>query len=154
MGQFYYFERWQRLPHGNADERRVALRKSSTEKRDGVFVLIGDHFNYVLNRELTGDEKDYGDKGLIGVVDAAVEANDLDTARSWLSIEAGHGTISSGWRLDCAIPPWREGVNFLSNRGSVQVQGDASILWGSESWDVFDNSFETLEQLASFLTKS
>ena len=152
MGQYYYFERWQRLPLDGAKERRVALRKSSTEDRDGVFVLIGDHFNYVLNRELTGDEKDYGQATLVGLVDAAVNANDLDTARSYLSIEAGHGTVSSGWKLDCAIPPWREGANFLLNRGSVQVQGNSTILWGSESWDVMDNSFETLEQLASFLT--
>lgn len=151
-GQYYYFERWERRSDSPADGHRVALRKSCTEDRDGIFVLVGDHFNYVLARRLTGKEKDYGQTSLVALVDAAVDANDLETARNYLSMEAGHGTVSSGWKLDCAIPHWKEGTILLWDRASILIQGNSQIVWGDESWDVLDNSFQTLKELVSFLS--
>jgi hypothetical protein len=157
-GQYYYFERWERRPNSMPDGPRLAFRKSSSEQRDGIFVLVGDHFNYILARQLTGKEKDYGQASLVGLVDAAVEANDLETAKAYLSIEAGHGTVSSDWKLDCAIPMWKEGTQLPWDRSSLQVVGDSlsgddsKLLWGGESWDVMDCSFESAEELISFLS--
>lgn len=154
-GQYYYFERWELYPHGAADGSRLALRKSAGSQRDGVFVLVGDHFNYVLARQLTGKEKDYGQISLVALVDAAVQAGDLDTARAYLSIEAGHGTRSSGWRLDCAIPPGNENTVLPWDRTSIEVKGSlpskATVLWEGESWDILDCSFSSAQELVAFL---
>ena len=156
-GQYYYFERWERRSNSSADGPRLALRKSATEERDGIFVLVGDHFNYVLARKLTGKEKDYGQASLVGLVDAAVEANDLITAKAYLSIEAGHGTVSSNWKLDCAIPPWNEGAQLPWSRSSLRVLGDSlssdsKIVWGGELWDMMDCSFESPDELVAYLS--
>ena len=161
-GQYYYFERWQRRaaagsPTTTDGGARVALRKAASEKRDGIFVLVGDHFNYILARELQGNEKDYGQGSLVGLVDAAVGANDLETAKAYLSIEAGHGTISTGWKLDCAIPFWNEGSTLSFDRSSIEVSKGASpvdpkIRWGGFEWDVMDSSFSNITELVSFLS--
>jgi hypothetical protein len=157
LGQFYYFETWQRCSRGLADGPRVALRKSASESRDGIFVLVGDHFNYILARELRGNERDYGQGSVVGLVDAAVEVNDLETAKAYLSIEAGHGTLSAGWKLDCAIPPWNEGSTLPFDRTLIKVitgstPGEAIIQWGESQWDVMDSSFSTLPEMVSFLS--
>jgi len=157
--QHYYFERWQRYSNSGPsfDGIRLALRKASSENRDGIFVLVGDHFNYILARELRGDEPDYGQSSLVTLVDAAVAAGDLETAKSYLSIEAGHGTISAGWKLDCAIPFWNEGSSLSFDRSSIEIIRDfstldAAIQWGGFEWDIMDSSFDTVEELVSFLS--
>jgi hypothetical protein len=128
------------------------------QQDDGVFVLVGDHFSYIISRNFSGQETEYPDAGsLVNLVDAAVAANDLITARSYLSIRAGHGTVSSGWKLDCAIPPWNEGETITSLMdGPMIVEGvdieSCSILWNGETWDVYDCSFESIEDLKAFLS--
>jgi hypothetical protein len=152
IGQHYYFEQWEL--RGVENEPRLALRKSAGQGRDGIIVLVGNHFNYVLARTLRGGEDDYGQKSLVAIVDAAVAAGDLETARSYLSIEGGHGTVSSQWKLDCAIPPWQEGTK-LWEKGDVSVEGDSisdcHVVWKGENWDVFDSSFQTVGDLKMFL---
>ena len=157
LGQYYYFERWQRRAKCPEDAPRVALRKAASESRDGIFVLVGDHFSYILARELRGHENDYGQGSLVGLVDAAIAANDVETAKAYLSIEAGHGTISAGWTLDCAIPFWNEGSTIPFDRSSIDVTKGASpvdptIRWGGFEWDVMDSSFSTIRDLGSFLS--
>eukprot|EP00980_Cylindrotheca_fusiformis_P003036 scaffold709_cov197-Cylindrotheca_fusiformis.AAC.4 len=156
-GQHYYFERWERL--GTSDFPRLALRKASTEPRDGILVAINDHFNYVLERK-RNDKKNPQETSLVDLVDAAVAAGDLTTARSYLSIEGGHGRVSTGWRLDCSISPWDEGKQLWKNDGdsNIQVQGDSidscHILWKGEKWEIYDCSFETVEELRNYLSAS
>jgi len=151
-GQHYYFERWERLENGK--EPRLGLRKVSGSSRDGVIVIMGDHFNYVLSRILTGKEKQYPQKTLVGLVDAAVEAGDLVTARSFLSIEGGHGRVSRDWKLDCAIPHWNE-QQVLWKKGEIHVEGDSLteclVMWKEEAWEIFDSSFENVNELKQFL---
>jgi hypothetical protein len=152
-GQNYYFERWER--RAQATTPRLALRKSADHERDGIIVIVGDHFNYILARELTGKEKEYrGKSTLVDIVDAAVEGGDLSTAHAYLSIEAGHGVISKDWALDCAIPPWNEGKQ-LWRREELKVEGDSiancHVLWQNEKWDVYDCSFGSLDELKKFL---
>jgi hypothetical protein len=154
-GQHYYFERWELLEE--ASEPRLALRKVSSNERDGVLVIVGDHFNYVLAREFQGDENKYPQKTLVGLVDAAVEAGDLTTARSYLSIEGGHGRVSKDWTLDCSIPPWNEGTQ-LWGEGDVRVDGEAiegcQVKWKDDMWDVLDCSFDSVRELEEFLSFS
>ena len=151
-GQYYYSERWERL--GVAKEPRIALRRSSSYKRDGVFVLVGDHFNYILSRNLSGEEKEYSESSLVDLVDAAVASGDLVTARSYLSIEGGHGTVSSGWVLDCAIAPWKEGEKIWKQE-DLEVVGETidtcHILWKGEEWELYDCSFGGVDELCDFL---
>jgi hypothetical protein len=155
FGQHYYFEHWERLNTGKTP--RLALRKASHHDRDGILVVVGDHFNYVLGRDFQGNEKSYPQTStLVDLVDAAVDAGDIATARSMLSIEAGHGRISKGWILDCAIPPWNEGKPVW-DQAEVRVEGDSidscTVIWKGEHWDVFDSSFDSVQDLELFMEK-
>ncbi|KAL3922575.1 MAG: hypothetical protein SGILL_002132, partial [Bacillariaceae sp.] len=141
-----------------ADKNAVNTPQTpSHQQQDAILVLVGDHFNYIKSRKFMGREKLYADAGnLVNLVDAAVANGDLTTARSWLSIEAGHGTVSSGWKLDCAIPPWNEGKTLSSVMGGglIEVKGEAlndcSIVWNGQEWDLFDCNIE-LVSLKTFL---
>jgi hypothetical protein len=173
-GQHYYVERWERLEGGGA-EPRLALRISPPRKRksedaatspldshhvkDGILVLAGDHFNYVLSRKFSGQEQDYSSRAtsLVDLVDAAVADGDLATARSYLSIEAGHGQVSKEWKLDCAIPPWIEGQDLRSSaNGGFVVEGSllerCTISWKGETWDLYDCSFASVDELKQFFS--
>lgn len=178
-GQHYYVERWERLGGGAVAVPRLALRIAPSRKRkagggaatppnamqgpghdgrDGIFVLVGDHFNYILGRRFSGEEKDYSGvaTSLVDLVDAAVAGGDLTTARSYLSIEAGHGQVSKGWQLDCAIPSWNEGRDIRSsNDEKFNVEGSdfesCTIRWRGETWDLYDSSFACIEDLKLFL---
>ena len=155
-GHSYYFERWQHASIPVSTIPRLALRKSGQYARDGVLVLVGDHFNYVLGRIPTDSETNYTDQTtLVDVVDAAVKAGDLTTARSYLTIEAGHGRVSNNFKLDLAIPPWNEGKP-LWEKGGIQVEGDSiescHVIWESEKWELYDCSFDTLDDLKQFLS--
>ena len=150
--QHYYFEIWQRLP--TASEPRLAFRKVANCERDGVLVIVGDHFNYAISRKLNGREKSYSQVNLVGLVDEAVQAGDVSTARLYLSIEGGHGRISKEWELDCAIPPWHEGSK-LWKTGDANIEGnsinDFQLVWNNERWDVYDCSFDSLDKVRCFL---
>lgn len=161
LGQYYYFERWQRhVDSSSHQEARMALRKAASEERDGIFVLVGDHFNYILSRTLHGSEKYYNQGSLVGLVDAAIAADDMETAKAYLSIEAGHGRVSQGWKLDCAIPLWNEGNALPFDRAALDIISDGSspknagarIRWGGSEWDVMDSSFSTVSDLVQFLS--
>jgi hypothetical protein len=153
-GQHYYCERWERLSDATADGPVVALRRA--QGRDGVIVIVGDHFNYCLARQGTGEKAPGGAGSLIGLVDAVAEQGDMETARAWLSIQGGHGTISSGWVLDAAIEFWKEGTP-LWNKSDVHVEGssieECHVLWKGERWDVFECSLTRPEDLQALLWK-
>ena len=180
-GQHYYFEKWERL-EGGMSEPRLALKISPSQKRksssmnkiedkeedekchvqedNGIFVLVGDHFNYVTSRKFSGSERSYNNKtSLVDLVDEAVANGDLITARSYLSIEGGHGRVSNKWKLDCAIPSWNEGKDIQSvGDGCFVVTGtdilSCSVVWKGYNWDVFDCSFESVDELKGFLAKN
>lgn len=158
-GQHYYSERWERI--GTSSLPRLALRKVSSAARDGIIVAVGDHFNYVLARDMTGEEKKYpNESSTVDLVDAAVASGDLVTARSYLSIQGGHGTVSSGWILDCSIAPWDEGMVLwkLNGGNGVAVEGDTietcGITWNGEKWSIYDCSFKDVSELRNYLQQS
>ncbi len=171
-GQHYYFEQWDRRENGMPNPV-LALRISPSGKRksdetnttqesppqaDGLFVLAGDHFNYVMSRTLTGNENpDKEATSLVDLIDAAIDKGDLETARSYLSIEGGHGLVSKNWILDCTIPHWNEGKDVTSVGGSrLEVVGtdldSCRIIWKGYNWDLYDCSFESIDDLKQFLS--
>mmetsp|Transcript_593 Transcript_593/g.1425 ORF Transcript_593/g.1425 Transcript_593/m.1425 type:complete len:374 (-) Transcript_593:11-1132(-) len=172
-GQHYYFEQWDRRKNG-MPEPRLALRVSPSEKRksstaekegsvcqkqDGVLVLVGDHFNYAMSRKFSGKERSFEATSLVDLVDEAVANGDLATARSYLSIEGGHGLISKGWTLDCAIPHWNEGKDIATVcDGHLEIVGtdlvSCRIVFKGLNWDIYDCSFENIDELKQFLNGS
>jgi len=146
FGQHYYMERWERLEEGNS--LRLALRKR--EGIDGIVVVVGDHFNYLLDREISGEEPKYNKASLVDLVDAAIAKGDRETAEIFCGIDAGHGRLSEKWVIDCAIQPWKEGSALWHN---IVVHGtsinDCWILWNDEIWDVFECSLKSLPALIS-----
>jgi hypothetical protein len=180
----YYGEEWKRLvPSSRSNVGKIELevgvvafrkRIAADEDEDGVLVIVGDHFNYCVGRPLvrrgTGgaaaarnDDDDavpYGASSLVELVDRAVAGGDLDTARAWLDrIQGGHGRVSAGWTIDCAIEFWKEGTRFwsssLSEEEPVRLVGDSVdacvIVHGRDEWTVFECNIPSIQSLKSFL---
>lgn len=153
MGQHYYCERWERLD-GGGPSPVLAFRKDAKHDRDGVIVVVGDHFNYCVDRPVPFPQPPpYQDfcGSLVDLVDAAVARGDLTTARQWLGVQGGHGRVSQGWKLDRCIEFWKEGQSLWQHPHdtSVQVQGDAlagaKLIWDDEEWDLFECSLESID---------
>lgn len=152
-GQNYYCERWERLESGKLPI--LAMRKTSG--RDGILIVIGDHFVYCLDREVTQPQfkaHAEGASSLVSLVDAALRTGDLDTARAWLSIQGGHGRVSQGWLLDRCIEFWKEG-SALWTEADVAVRGesmqDCTVLWNGEPWLVVECSMSSADEVRQLL---
>ena len=157
-GHHYYCEQWERWESYTAQAPVVVLRRRCTIDNvdlDGVLIVVGDHFNFCSDRRVKTQSAPYHDcASLVDLVDAAVERNDLETARAWLGLQGGHGRVSKGWQLDKCIEFWREG-NSLWNRNDVRVQGDtlaeAMVIWNEEKWDIFECSLASVVELRELL---
>ena len=167
-GQCYYWEKWERI---SGDEfgkgLRLAMRRRKSisgnkDDVDAIIVAVGDHFNYIEGRKCLDLHTRYADaSNTVELVDLALQNGDRETAISYLSLTGGHGTISSGWKVDCALEPWFHGKNLFSDclqcsSEDIQVIGsdDACTSWevmtGDESvWDVYECSLSRhkLQQL-------
>lgn len=175
FGQHYYWERWSRLEgDGGGNELVLALRRKDDgnerkngEHKDGILVIVGDHFNYLTGNRPICYEKDgevvkgnkYNASSLVDLVDKGIDAGDRDIVNTYLStIDAGHGTISSGWIIDCALQYWREGSSLLTMGESdandgIKVDGkdidSCTIQWLDGQWDVFESSITDIDELRS-----
>jgi len=165
--QSYYFETWQRL---KGDENGKGLCLAMTKKKgghddgdgnDGILVVVGDHFNYILGRHWTGVELAYPDaNNLVELVDSSIGNGDRETAISYLSLDGGHGTISSGWKIDCSTQSWNHGRNVFDRirGGKVHVLGSGTdffsweVIIGGTSWDVHESSISSPAALERLLT--
>jgi hypothetical protein len=152
-GQHYYCERWERLQEAKSPV--LALRKSSG--RDGVLIVVGDHFSYCLDREITQQRhKAYAkhNGSLVSLVDEVLKLGDLEAARAWLGIQGGHGQVSRGWQLDHCIEFWKEGSPLWS-KADILVQGefveDCRLIWNQEAWIVFECSLVSVDDLRELL---
>ena len=170
-GQSYYKETWERIAGDDFGRgfRLAMRRKEKVGNRDAILVAVGDHFNFIVGRQSSTDlHKRYANaRNTVELVDSAIRNGDRDTAMSYLSLAGGHGTISSGWRVDCAIQPWQHGkrvFNCLQNdtdtrngneKAKVIGRGDCCMLWevviGDDSWDVFECS-SSIDELQKLLT--
>lgn len=162
-GQSYYFELWQRLTGDDGGAGARLAMRTQRGGRDGLLVVVGDHFNYLLGRQWTGRERAYPQaENLVELVDAALAAGDRATAASHLTLQGGHGTLSSGWRVDASLQPWDEGRSLfdLLGRGAVRVGGEASdvLSWevsiGATRWCVYESSCRSTTELEQLLTST
>ena len=95
------------------------------------------------------------------LVDSSIDNGDRETAISYLSLDGGHGTISSGWKIDCSIQSWNHGMSVLDRIGSgkVQVVGNGTdfFSWevsiGNTSWCIYESSIRSATELEQLLTK-
>lgn len=104
------------------------------------------------------------------LVDCAIGNGDRQTAISYLTLDGGHGTISSGWKIDCAIQPWRHGkrvfdcISRSSNESSaktlaIKVAGEGAdffkwgVIIGETVWDVYESSVRSANDLETLLSK-
>ena len=168
-GQCYYWERWERI---NGDEFGQGLRLAMRRKKkrvssghdedvDAIIVAVGDHFNYIVGRQLLEAQTRYPDaNNTVELVDLSLQNGDRETAISYLSLAGGHGTISSGWKVDCALQPWQHGKSVFDclqcNNEDVKVisNGDPCTSWevvvGDDSvWNLYECSLsrDDLQQL-------
>lgn len=146
-GQYYYCEHWQRLDQGGSVDGPVVAFRKKTEL-DGILVVVGDHFNYCINRNIPEYHSPGKPASLIEAVDTAVLDDDLNAARRLLSVQGGHGRISQGWTLDASIEPWKEGRSLWEG-DDFHISGtslqDAVLHWNGE-WVVVESS-ESLDDL-------
>jgi hypothetical protein len=159
-GQHYYCEYWERLPQGGGGMDSgpvVALRrlKDGSSSRDGVVVIVGDHFSYCLGRrdESSLFQKHFNSSSLVEAVDAAVAQNDLELARRWLSIEAGHGRISTGWKIDAAINYWVQGQSLWNSQQIRVDKVSNTVFWKGEPWEIFESNLNSLAELEALLLR-
>ncbi|KAL1523150.1 hypothetical protein AB1Y20_018105 [Prymnesium parvum] len=158
-GAPYYTECWERLTRGSpADGVVLAMRAAPESLRDSFVVIIGDHFSYIRARPQPASQVG-GASSLVDLVDDAVNKGDRTLAESFLSLEAGHGTISSGWMIDASIHPWQQGTRFLNPTDIGRVRSspnDSSIIsveLCGEQFHVLENSLASAAELQSFLSK-
>eukprot|EP00035_Acanthoeca_spectabilis_P000920 m.76279 g.76279 ORF g.76279 m.76279 type:complete len:349 (+) comp10513_c0_seq2:45-1091(+) len=147
FGQHVYMERWERLPNGSG--KSIALRRSTPGERDAFLIVVGDHFNYIVNRTPTALPAPA--PASLGAA-AAKMARDENRAglEALLGLRAGHGTVSSGWRVDAALHPWEEGLT-LFGPGDITVSDAGEFAWHGQPWEMFENDFTIEETRALFL---
>ena len=159
-GQCYYWEKWERISGDELGQGlRLAMRKKKNSYNDAILVAVGDHFNYIVGRQSLDLHTRFKDvSNTVELVDKSLQNGDRDTAISHLSLAGGHGTISSGWKIDCALQPWQHGKNVFdclqcsSSNEEVKVNGSDNtdcmtweVVIGNDSWDVYECSLSRHE---------
>ena len=169
--QSYYTERWERRKgDDNGNGLRLAMRKKKVHRddSDGILVVTGNHFNYILGQQLFDYEMSYPNaKSLVELVDTAIEHNDRKTAIIYLNrLDGGHGTISPNWEIDCSIQPWNHGSNIFEHisRGNgrvrVVVEGDSDdffswdVYIGNTLWEIYESSITSSSELEKVMNSS
>jgi hypothetical protein len=145
-GQHVYMERWERLPGGGG--KTIALRRAVHGARDAFLVVVGDHFNYIVNREPTAMQPPAESLG--AAVATLSESGERARLEACLGLRAGHGRIKSGWLVDAALHPWEEG-SALIRPGDVAISDTGEFTWRGERWEVFENDYSIAEARSLFL---
>lgn len=175
--QHYYCEQWQTLllsPSSSTSSIPVlALRKHKGHSGDGILILIDNHFNFLLDHrtlQVAAFEDDTPDTtafaSLVEIVDYHVAQENLDAARAWLSLQGGHGIVSTsdGWEIDASIEFWKENTKLFTSRDEIQVveiEGStetswtekAFVRWKGEAWEIFECNLAGPKELEELLWK-
>lgn len=144
--QHYYWERWERLENdggGNGFVLAMRKKRKNNKERDGIIVAVGDHFNYIYGRDMYGKDVEAKADGSVSVIDDALNEDDRVKAISFLSLSAGHGLISNGWKIDCNLQHWKNGTSLFSgDKDEVTVKGydisSCEVVIGEERWEVYE----------------
>ena len=124
-GESYYFERWERIEgDGEGKGRVVAMRVKEGKGRDGIIIVVGNHFNYIVDRSLVTSpdflsaSKNLGVSSLPDLVDKCLEEKRRDIAEWYLSIDGGHGVVEGTksnkqkFKVTDGTRPWNEGKSL------------------------------------------
>ena len=97
---------------------------------------------------------------------SAFQNYDRETVISYLSLDGGHGTISSGWQIDCSIQSWNHGRGIFDriggggNNRDVTVVGSGtdyfqwSVSIGNTEWEIYESSITNAAELEMLLTQT
>ena len=126
-------------------------------------LTLQDHFNYILGRQWNGQEKAFPNaNSLVELIDSSINSGERETAISYLTLDGGHGTVSSGWKIDCSIQPWNHGSNVFELIGGgeevrVVGAGNDSFTWevsiGDSVWQVYESTIRSASELEQLLTQ-
>ena len=114
-----------------------------------------------MGRQWTGREKAYPDAtSLVELVDVSIDNGDRETAISYLSLDGGHGSISSGWKIDSSIQSWNHGMSVFERigPGKVDVAGNGTnffsweVTIGNTLWEIYESSIRDPSELEKLLT--
>lgn len=159
-GEHYYVERWARregdLCEGEARGPVVALR-AAEGGRDGIIVVLGELFAYILDRKEAVDweQEGRGCGSTQDLVDEALASGNRALAERVLGIEAGAGRIRDGaWTVTKAVRPWDEGRKLFAERGAEGLLGapdcvaggeggEGGVWLGGRKWNVFESNIGT-----------
>lgn len=151
--QHIYMEQWSRLPGGSGSTGQcVALRRRpAAGVLDAFIVVCGDHFNWIQARRTPQprDSAMVDVASLSNAVATMAAAGDRAGLEAYLSLEAGHGLVSTGWIFDAALHPWREGTALFEPGQVVVAPDNGGIIWNGERWD----ALEPLEHKATALQR-
>lgn len=191
-GQHYYCEQWESLlpfsssVSGETSKRIpiVALRKAAGDEDstsgDGLLIVVGTHFNYLLDdrtpRVRAMELQDSAAGSLAETVDECIEEGNLEAAKAWLSLRGGHGRINTedGWKVDSATEFWTEGQPLFASREDIQVvvvgssssslsqqeksssqswKTQAHVRWKGSRWDIFECNLSNANELQEMFWK-
>ena len=187
-----YFERWARF-HGDSNGKEyLALRKITScpfqalaegkePQRDGILVVMGDHFALAIDRSIqcpnfesfipaAGQGTGPGD-----LIDHALSIGHSESARAdvenFLDLTGCYGQISyntqtkaTNWTIIKSTKPWLEGSQLFSHT-DVKLKWDdnpeigsinelQSILWDGAEWEVLECSLNVERINSLFLTSN
>jgi len=155
-----YVERWERLPSPSAapEEKYLALHRAAAAGskvgggREALLVVAGEHFLRVVQRQepLPNFGGSKSTPNTASLADQARKDEDHIRAASLVSVDAAYGRISeSGWVVELATLPWREGRELWLDEGEAgeDPKGAARFvtLDGKDRWEVLENSFSESE---------
>jgi hypothetical protein len=159
-GQAAYVEHWATIP-GSREGPFLALRKSVGAGQDGLLVVAGSVFGYIIDREtpLVAEEGPSGLHSTAAFVAAEIAKIEEDPSaeaacrakiESYLGLECSIGRVD-GWVIDRSTYPWLEGTPLLGAgvRGvSLDLStGVATVATGCDfhMWRLFGLFFQSLE---------
>jgi len=159
FGQASCLQRWEKLD--NSDGPFFAARKvpSSSNSREGIFCVTGNHFGFALDRnEPLPDFSSSESKTCSELVDEAWILGDRKKIYQMLDLIGSYGFVTQGnstpWTITKSTHPWLENTSLFKS-GEIKLNLDEknlplSITWNSDTWEIMECSF-TLAELHKLL---
>ena len=142
-----YIESWRSLSSGQG--RFLAVRVERAGRLDRVFLVVGDHFLYVRNRE-----KDLPAAESLGSLIIATRATRAQMIE-YLNCEFSSGRVHDGsipWEIERSTLPWREGkpLDFVDSVVVGNAESLVPRVASTERWSVPVNTFARADLVALF----
>jgi hypothetical protein len=159
FGQAICLQRWERLDQ--SDGPFLALKKliNPASPTEGILCVTGNHFAFAMDRaEPLPLFPNSESGGCSALVDDAWIRGDRKSIVQMLSLSGCYGNLATvnhaPWTIVKSTIPWLENTPLIT-QGQIKLVIDAhnnpvSLIWKSETWEIFECSF-TLEELHKLL---